>query len=275
MHQVLFDLGGFKIYSYGALLALSFFLANQFALHLARRFGYAENKVEDTVLRAILLGVLGSRLGYVIQYPAIYLKNPLQILNLREGGLTVVGGVLFTMGALWVGLRRKRVSILNMFDFLAGPLLVGMAFGRLGCFAHGCCHGTLCDLPWAVTFPPGVLGSEPAGPRHPAQLYEMGADLMLLALINWQLPRLKFAGQNFYTFLLGYGLVRFFDEFIKENNVFWHGLSSYQWASLGMALVGLLGFLGLFGRPPVNREIFPRPEGQHPSDAPVQPVSEA
>jgi phosphatidylglycerol---prolipoprotein diacylglyceryl transferase len=260
MHQVLFDIGGFKIYSYGALLALSFFLANQFALYLARRFGYSQNSVEETVLYSILLGVAGSRLGYVIQYPAQYLQNPLQIFNLREGGLTVMGGVLFTIGVIWFRMARRKVSVLNMYDFLAGPLLVGMAFGRLGCFAHGCCHGKLCspNLPWAVTFPPGAIHNALGGPRHPAQLYEMGLDLLLLAFITYQLPRLRFAGQNFYTFMLGYGVIRFLTEFSKENDIYWNGLSIYQWVCMGMIVLGAAGFAGLFGRPEVNRNIFPR-----------------
>lgn len=255
MHQVLFDIGGFKIYAYGALLALSFYLANQFALYLARRFGYSQNSVEETVLYSILLGVAGSRMGYVIQYPGQYLSNPLQIFNLREGGLTVMGGVLFTIGVIWFRMARRKVSVMNMYDFLAGPLLVGMAFGRLGCFAHGCCHGKICDaaLPWAVTFP-GSLG----GPRHPSQLYEMGLDLLLLALITYQLPRLRFAGQNFFTFMLGYGVIRFLTEFSKENDIYMGGLSIYQWVCAGMILLGAVGFAGLFGKPPVDRNIFPR-----------------
>lgn len=264
MHQVLFDIAGFKIYSYGALLALSFFLANQFALYLARRFGYSESAVEETVMISILFGVAGSRLGFVIQYPMHYLQNPLQILNLREGGLTIVGGVLFTIGALWLRTRARKVSVLNLFDFLAGPLLVGMAFGRLGCFSHGCCFGAVADLPWSVTYPQGALPyGLPLGPRHPSQIYELLMDLALLAWITRQLPRLKFAGQNFYTFLLGYGVIRFLDEMTRHNEQFLGPLTIYQWACIGMMLVGGLGLLGVFGKPPVNRDIFPaRSEGK-------------
>lgn len=259
MHQVLVDIGGFKLYTYGALLATAFFLANQFALYLSRRFGYKESAVEERVMTAILLGVAGSRLGYVLQHPVEYLTNPLRILNLREGGLTIMGGVLFTAGYLYLKYRRDGVPVVNLFDFLAGPLLVGMAFGRLGCFAHGCCHGAICDLPWAVTFPEGVLGpGVPGGPRHPSQIYEMLADLGLLALVTYQLPRLRFAGQNFYTFLAGYGVIRFLDELTRENHVFYGPFTVYQWACLGMLAFGTAGLLGFWGKGPVNREIFPR-----------------
>lgn len=267
MHQVLFDIGGFKIYSYGALLALSFFLANQFGLYLARRFGYSEAAVEESVMWCILLGIAGSRLGFVIQFPEHYLKMPLQIFNLREGGLTIMGGVLFTVAFQWFRFWRKGKSVLNLFDFWAGPLLVGMAFGRLGCLAHGCCYGDLTSLPWGITYPDNVLvpAGQLAGPRHPSQIYELAADLVLLWWITRQLPRLRFAGQNFYTFMLGYGVIRYLDEVTRFKESIVAGQTIYQWVSIAMAVVGVLGLLGLFGKPPVDREIFARDASAAPA----------
>lgn len=261
MHPILVHLGTFPIYSYGLLLAAAFFLANQFAMYLARRFGYSEDAVEHVVLVSILLGVVGSRLGYVVQYPAEYLRNPLQMLNLREGGLTVVGGILLVMAWHCYRAWRRGASVLDLFDFLAPPLLVGMAVGRLGCFAHGCCFGLETTLPWAVTYPATTIPAGTGGPRHPSQLYEMSLDLVLLAYLVYQLPRLRYAGQNFYAFLLGYGAIRFFDEFTKFNAFYYGGLSVYQWVSAGMMLVGAAGLSGFLGRPPVSHAVFPLTSG--------------
>lgn len=258
MHRLLVDLGFFKIYTYGAMLALAFFLANQFALYLARRFGYDQVAVEEKVMYCILAGVAGSRLGFVVQFPQHYLAHPWSIFNLREGGLTVMGGVLFTIAWQTYSYRKRGQSVLNLFDFLAGPLLVGMAFGRLGCLSHGCCYGSLTDLPWGITYPDGIIEGGPAGPRHPSQLYEMLADLMLLVWVTRQLPRLKFAGQNLWTFMLGYGVIRFLDEMTRQNDSWIGPLTIYQWTCVGMMLVGALGLAGVFGRPAVDPEIFPR-----------------
>lgn len=257
MHRHLTDIFGFPIYTYGALLALSFFLANQFGLWLARRLGYSEAEVEESIMWCILLGIVGSRLGYVLLEYRYYLEHPWQIINLRQGGLTVMGGVLFTVGFQWFRFKMRGKSVLNLFDFWAGPLLVGMAFGRLGCLAHGCCYGDICDLPWGITYPEGVVPGAP-GPRHPSQLYEMAGDLLLLWWVTRQQFRLKFAGQNFYTFMLGYGVIRYLDEMTRVKESLMGPLTAYQWASLAMALVGLLGLLGVFGKPPVDREIFRR-----------------
>lgn len=270
MHQVLLDLGGFKIYTYGALLATAFFLANQWGLYLARRLGYSLAAVEESIMWCILLGVAGCRLGFVLVYPDEYIKHPLQIFNLRQGGLTIMGGVLFVIAYQWIRCRAKGKSVMDLYDFWAGPLLVGMAFGRLGCLSHGCCFGALTDLPWGVTYPPGVLQPPGliAGPRHPSQIYEMLMDLALLALITKQLFNLKFAGQNFYTFMLGYGVIRFLDEMTREKEALFGPFTIYQWVSIGMAVIGLLGLLGVFGKKAVDREIFPR-DGAAVSGPPV------
>lgn len=270
MHQVLIDFGGFKIYTYGALLATAFFLANQWGLYLARRLGYSLAAVEESIMWCILLGVAGCRLGFVLVYPDNYLKHPLQIFNLREGGLTILGGVLFVVAFQFIRFRLKGKSVMNLYDFWAGPLLVGMAFGRLGCLMHGCCFGALTDLPWGITYPEHVL--QPAGiacgPRHPSQVYELLMDLGLLWIVTKQLFNLKFAGQNFYTFMLGYGVIRFVDEMTREKEALYGPFTIYQWVSIGMAVVGLLGLLGLFGKKPVDREIFPR------DDASGRPASD-
>jgi len=265
MHRYFVNIGGFQLYTYGALLALSFYLANRFGLWLGRKLGYSLEAVENSIMACILLGIVGCRLGFVIQFPGKYLANPLQILNLREGGLTIMGGVLFTVGVQGYRYWRRGQSVMNLFDFWAGPLLVGMAFGRLGCLAHGCCFGDLTSLPWGITYPEGIIPPpEPAGPRHPSQLYEMGADLLLLLFITKQQFRLRFAGQNFYTFMLGYGVIRYLDEVTRFKEGLVAGLTIYQWTSIAMAIVGLLGLLGVFGKPPVDREIFPR-EGPAPA----------
>ena len=261
MHPVLIKLpifGGFPIYTYGFVLMIAFVLSTWLALHLAKKREYSQDAVSDFAMSSIIAGIIGCRLGFVLQYPAHYLAHPLTILNLREGGMTIMGGIV--MAVFWTKwlMRHRRASVLNAYDFFAAPLLLGMAVGRIGCLMHGCCFGEVCDLPWAVTYPEGTLpaGLVP-GPRHPSQIYEMLMDLILLGVLLWQLPRLKFAGQNCYTFFFGYGIIRFVDESTRYIDEWWGPLGTYQWYSLVFIAIGLLGLLGVFGKPPVDTELFP------------------
>lgn len=261
MHPVLINLGGFPIYTYGLMLLIAFMLSTSLAVYLGKQRNYPKDYLTDLCMWAILAGIAGCRIGYVVQYPARYLANPLQILNLREGGMTITGGVVLSVLSLFVYFRVKKVPVLNVLDFLAAPLLVGMAWGRLGCLMHGCCFGEICDLPWAITYPATTnLGvGLAAGPRHPSQIYETLMDCGLLAYLLWLLPRQKFAGQSLYTVFAGYGVIRYLDEltrWVDPGTV--HGpLNLYQWISIGFFLFGLLGLLGVYGKPPVVIDWIP------------------
>lgn len=251
MHPVLVEIGGFPIYSYGFLLLLAFVGAIVTLIWLGGRQGHSRDEMVEMALWAILIGIAGSRLGYVLQNMSYYAQHPLEILNLRQGGMTLITGLILGAVALAVYFRRKGVPFMNVLDLVSAPGLVGMAIGRIGCVLHGCCYGKLCDGPLALTYPEGALGAGvPGGPRHPVQLYEMGLDLLLLAFIIWYLPRVKFAGQAFWATFGMYGLIRFSTEFLREGSLI-GPLSLAQWTSLAFAILSLLGWVGLFGRQPV------------------------
>jgi phosphatidylglycerol:prolipoprotein diacylglycerol transferase len=265
MHPVLIDLGFFKFYSYGAMLVVSFLCSTVLAVYLGKKRGYSEDAVIELCMGAILAGIIGCRVGYVVmENPTEYIHHPLQALNFREGGMTITGGVTMSVAYLLFISRKSKTgaSVLNLLDYLGGPLLIGMAVGRLGCLLHGCCYGELTHVPWAITYPEGNLGPGiPGGPRHPSVLYEAAADLVLMAYVLWRLPRVRYAGEVFYSVFAGYGIIRFLDEFTRHNDEFILGLPLYQWVSLAFFFFGAAGLLGIFGRRAVNTDILPK-EGE-------------
>ena len=110
-----------------------------------------------------------------------------------------------------------------MFDLFAPYLALGYAFGRIGCFLNGCCFGTPTTLPWGVVFPGLDLV-----PRHPAQLYSALLSLGLCAFLLRLYPRRRFDGQVFLAYVIGYALLRFGVEFVRENLIIWGGFSIAQ-----------------------------------------------
>ncbi len=146
---------------------ISFLCATVLAVHLGKKRGYSKDGVVELVMSCIVAGVIGCRLGYVIQSPVHYLTHPLSAINLREGGMTITGGLV--VAVLWLMFRYRGSSVLNVFDFMAGPVILGMAVGRIGCLLHGCCFGDVCDLPWAITYPVGapLPPGIPLGPTIP------------------------------------------------------------------------------------------------------------
>lgn len=270
MYPVLFEPFGFKIYSYSFVLIVSFILSMMLVLYLGRRRGPIDaDYIQELAMWAIVWGLIGSRLGWVVQHPEQYLPNPLSIFNLREGGMTILGGIIVPTVTLVVTCYRRGIEVRNVLDLFSAPLLLGMAIGRIGCVLHGCCYGDACpaDFPFSLIYPeaPGM----PVGPRYPAQFFEAGADLLLMGFLIWFFPRAKFAGQTFWIALGGYGLIRFLNEFVRADGreVVAGGFTIAQFTALGMLLFGAASVFGLMGRPPidVSWQTGPAPEENKPA----------
>jgi len=169
MQQILFHLphwlpwvGGMPIYGYGVMMVIGFFAALQLAKFLARRSGIDPEVFVNAGLIALVTGVIGARLSHVLENLGQYTDphrsfgaNFIDAINIRSGGLTFYGGmILATFCCIAYGLW-KRVPVRLGMDIVAPALMVGLAFGRVGCFLNGCCYGAECSLPWGAAFPYG------------------------------------------------------------------------------------------------------------------------
>lgn len=255
MHPVLFKPFGFAIYSYSFALIASFILSMMLCIHLGRKRGPVDaDYVQEMSMWAIVWGLIGSRLGWVLQNPELYMSAPWKIVNLREGGMTIIGGIIVPTIVLFITCKRRGIEPRNVLDSFSAPLLLGMALGRVGCVLHGCCFGDACspDFPLALTYPAGP--GMPPGPRYPAQFFEAAADLVLMSFVIWLLPRIRFAGQAFWVTLGGYGMIRFLNEFVRADGreLAAGGFTVAQLTALGMFFFGLFAALGGLGKPPVD-----------------------
>ena len=168
MQQVIVDFGqfnvfghpiGLRIYGYGLMLVLGFLAAVGLARWRARRFGENPEAVTSLGLLALAGGVVGARLAFVIERwdsEFSHLPNPLaEMVNITSGGLIYYGGLALAGTAVVVFLAVKRLPIRRYLDIVAPSLMVGLAFGRVGCFLNGCCYGGVTNphFPLAVRFP--------------------------------------------------------------------------------------------------------------------------
>jgi phosphatidylglycerol:prolipoprotein diacylglycerol transferase len=189
--------------------------------------------------------ILGGRLGYVFFYkPLDYLHHPVEIVRLWDGGMSFHGGVIgVSLGILWMA-RRHKLDWLRIHDYIACCIPFGLFFGRLANFVNGELWGRVTTAPWGIVFP----GGGPL-PRHPSQLYEAFFEGIVLFLVLWFAfwkTRARWQpGRLVGLFILGYGLIRFGLEFIREPDQHlihfsqMTGLHMGQWLSLPMILGGL------------------------------------
>lgn len=162
MLQELFRIPYFNIpiFSYGLLMVIGFLCATQLAKYLARRTGINPDVLVNAGLIALVTGVVGARLSHVLENWSYFTdptrtawENFSDAINIRSGGLTYYGGFLLATPCTIAYGLWKRVPIRHGMDIIAPALMIGLAFGRIGCFMNGCCYGAECKLPWAVEFP--------------------------------------------------------------------------------------------------------------------------
>ena len=204
------------------------------------------------LVTAVVLGViLGGRIGYMLFYGLDQLLDqPLSLFFVWEGGMSFHGGFLGVVVAMLLSSRKMGKNPVDLLEFIAPVVPIGLGLGRLGNFINQELWGRATDLPWGVVFPSDPLALS----RHPSQLYEAvleGAVLFVLLYAFSAKPRPRYAVGG--LFLLGYGCFRFLVEFMREPDA--HiGFDLFGWMTRGqmlcvpMILAGLLCLYLAYGR---------------------------
>lgn len=194
----------------------------------------------DDMLFYIALGVvLGGRLGYVLFYQwAYYFSHPFEIFAVWQGGMSFHGGFIGVMLAMVLFARKRGVMWLQLMDFVAPLVPIGLGAGRLGNFINAELWGRPTHADWGMVFPNVDMLA-----RHPSQLYEFALEGVLLWLVLWTFAgKQRPIGAVSALFLLGYGSMRFLVEYTREPDQFLGllsmGLSMGQWLCVPMLLVG-------------------------------------
>lgn len=239
MYPEIFSIGPVTVYSYGLMAALGFLMGGYLLERELQRVGRDKNLAGSIIISAIVGGIIGSKIYFLIENP--YLVREDFIGTVFSGaGLVWYGGLIggFLTIAWWV--HRKGLPLLLVADLMGPLLLLGQAFGRVGCFLAGDgCYGPPSDVPWAMSFPNGVVPT--LEKVHPTPLY----DVILLGslfLLLWSFRKKSFRpGTIFGFFAIFMGMERFFTEFFRTHPKTVLGfLSQAQFISILLFLGGAL-----------------------------------
>lgn len=221
MYPELIRIGNFPINTYGVLLALAFMMGLFVAARLARRVKLSQERIYDLGLWMLLAALVGSKVLMFITEPE-YREYPSNIFSLdflRSGGV-FFGGFLGALTAGYFLVKRYKLPWWKTADVFAPGIALGLAIGRQGCFAAGCCWGKTTTLPWGVFFT--SAGHETTGvpigvSLHPTQLYESFFALLLFIFLVLLHRRKKFDGQVILLFAVIYSVGRFIIEFFRDD----------------------------------------------------------
>jgi phosphatidylglycerol:prolipoprotein diacylglycerol transferase len=259
------------LHTYGLLIATGFIVAIVLAQREARRQGQEAERIGDLAFWLLLAALAGSRLYFIaVNWNDYFGENAWlvfhglripRLLAVWEGGLVFYGGFIAAAFTAWWYMRRAKLPFLPYADTLIPSVAVGHFFGRLGCFAAGCCWGRVSEahLPWLVRFPPGSLAYQSFAARanaadfltpdrlttrpvHPTQLYEAFGELALYGILVLLVrPAKRFHGQVLATWLMAYAVLRTTVEFFRgdvERGVIL-GLGVGQWTSMAIFATGV------------------------------------
>jgi phosphatidylglycerol:prolipoprotein diacylglycerol transferase len=263
VYPELFSIGPITVYSYGVLLATSYLLGLRLAMWRARRWGLEANRVLDLGIYIIIAALIGAKALLLVVDFDQFRQSPAELLSLaRSGGVFYGGLILAVLVAFWY-INKHRMPFWTTCDVFAPGIALGHVTGRLGCFAAGCCYGRPTTLPWGITFHNPLAAANvgtPLGiPLHPTQLYEAGAELIiLLVLLGTERRGKQFSGRTFWLYLLFYAISRYIIEFYRgdpRGEMF--GMSTSQFISMVLAPLSIAMLVWLSRQGPESPREMP------------------
>jgi len=185
-----------------------------------------------------------------------FASRPADLLSLvRVGGVFYGGLIAALLTGLWL-VRRYQLPVWKTADLIAPGIALGHIVGRFGCLLAGCCYGRPTDVPWAITFTDPVAantsGTQLDTPLHPTQLYDAGAEAIILFILLWTERKGRpFAGRTFWLYMLLYAISRYIIEFYRndERGIIF-GMSTSQFVSLIILPLSLIMLWRLRNRTP-------------------------
>src|SRR6478672_5975885 len=214
--------GTITVYTYGVLLAAAYLLGLQFALKRAKSRHLDGTRVMDLGIYIIISALVGAKLLLLVTDFQTFKSNPRELLTLaRSGGVFYGGLIVAVIVALWY-IRRVGLPLWTTCDVFAPGIALGHVVGRFGCLFAGCCFGKPTTRPWGITFTDPFAAANVGTPLgvalHPTQLYEAGAELLILiVLLVTERKGRPFPGRTFWLYMLLYAISRFIIEFYRGD----------------------------------------------------------
>lgn len=243
---------GLTIAWHGVFTAVGIAAGLWLALRLMSLRGADPDEAYTVGLIAVIGGIVGARGLYVAEHWSRFENDLGGIFAINEGGISIygalIGGVVF--GLAYALPRRSKLPLLPTMDAGAAGALLGMAIGRIGDIINGEHIANSSDLPWAVryTHPNSLSFGLPA--QHPAVAYELLGDVLILGVVLLLFFRMRSNGWGFSAWLLGYGVLRFFVSFLRDDKLVLEGLRMAQVVAIGGIALGIIGFALLITRKP-------------------------
>jgi len=209
------QIGSIKIYYYAIFIVMSFVIALFICKRKSKTYKIFFEDVLQLSVFLIPISIISARIYYVLFNIKYYLQNPIQIFNIRSGGLAIYGGIIGGVIVCIIFCKIKKISLLNLLDYIAPSLALGQAIGRWGNFINGEAYGVKTNS----IFRMGIFSNGYYIEVHPTFLYESICDLTIFFILLYMQNKRKYKGQITYTYLMLYGIIRTFIEGLRTDSL--------------------------------------------------------
>ena len=209
--KTMFNIGHYSMNVFGMFIALGIIAGYLLAIKEAKRKKFSIDSITDLILYVIIFGIIGARLYYVVVFNLdYYLNNLNKIIAFWDGGLSIQGGLIGGSITALIYARLKKVNVWRAADIMAPGIILGQAIGRVGCDVFGIAMKN--NYFWGMLRGGTLL--------HPTQIYESILNYILFGFLWSKRKSVKYDGQLFFTYLIGFSINRFIVEFFRSNPIF-------------------------------------------------------
>ncbi len=241
-NSVAFSIFGFPVFWYGIILACAVFVGILFACFIAKE--PEKTFIYENSPLMIICGILGARLYYCALNFSYYFKNPVDILNIREGGLSIHGMIITGVVLVYFLAKKHKVNFLKLLDCLMCAMPLAQSIGRWGNFFNSEAFGMPTNGNWGLFVPPQNRPYPDIELYHPTFLYESCLDLCIFFVLFYLFKKNLKSGKIFFSYLILYSICRIIVEFIRVDSALdIFGIPIAVIVSVILLLIGLVGLI--------------------------------
>ena len=215
INNIAFSVGEIKIYWYAVLIVMAFVIAILLCKKEDGKYNIKFDDILELMVFVIPLSLICARLYFILFKLDYFINNPGEILNIRNGGLAIYGGIIGAIITIILFCKKKKIKVLNILDYIAPFLALGQSIGRWGNFFNGEAHGTITNSFLRM----GITENGHYIQVHPTFLYESICTLIIFIILYSMRNKRKFEGQLTYIYFVLYGIARTIIEGFRTDSL--------------------------------------------------------
>lgn len=245
--NILLQIGSFQIHMYAVCILIGALIAYALGQYHFKKLGYSSEILSDFFFGVLLTGIIGARIWYVIfMWKDLYAAHPEEIIAIWHGGLAIQGGVIAGLIYSYYFFKKRNIPFLVAGDAIMPGVLIAQACGRWGNFFNHEAFGSAVSLQFLkiLHLPQFIISNMyiDGAYHHPTFLYEsIGNIIVFLIIIFVVKKKQQQTGEQFFSYFIGYGIVRVFVEGLRTDSLMLGPIRMAQLTSIVFIIVGAIG----------------------------------